>query len=80
MDNKTLLNTIHLLREESDKDKLVVFVGAGVSCNVPGMPSWGKLIYKMAEVIGYSKCTTCSHKKECKNFYIMLCILYNSKI
>lgn len=64
MDNRELLDLIDLLRNESDKDKLVVFVGAGVSCNVPGMPNWYKLIVKMAESIGYSKCTECRHKDE----------------
>ena len=67
MDNRELLDLIDLLRNESDKDKLVVFVGAGVSCNVPGMPSWYKLIVKMAEAIGYSKCTECRHKDECED-------------
>ncbi len=65
MDNRELLNLINLLRDESDKDKLVVFVGAGVSCNVPGMPNWNDLIVKMAEAIGYSKCTECRHEWKC---------------
>lgn len=67
MDNKELLDLINLLREESDKDKLVVFVGAGVSCNVPGMPSWNDLIVKMADAIVYSKCKECRHEWKCDN-------------
>lgn len=64
-DKRKLLDFINLIREKAEKTKLVIFVGAGVSCNVEGMPSWYTLIQKMAEAINYSKCSTCSHKKEC---------------
>ena len=66
MTNQELLDTIYLLREKAELNKLVVFVGAGVSKNVPGMPGWGELIAKMAEAIGYSRCDLCRHKHECR--------------
>jgi hypothetical protein len=66
MNNKELLEEIALLREKADMNKLVVFVGAGVSCNVPNMPSWNSLIKSMADAIDYSKCNSCTHKRECK--------------
>lgn len=67
MTNQELLDTIYLLREKAELNKLVVFIGAGVSKNVPGMPGWGELIAKMAETIGYSKCDLCRHKHECRD-------------
>lgn len=73
MDNNEMLYYINLLREKAHTDKLIVFVGAGVSCNVEGMPNWYELIQKMAESIKYSKCATCKKKtakcKETCKFY-----------
>lgn len=67
MYTKEILKYIQLFREKSHNDKLIVFVGAGVSCNVEGMPSWNDLIVKMAEAIKYTKCSTCRKKeKDCK--------------
>ena len=66
MDTKDLLSYIRLLREKAHTDKLIFFVGAGVSCNVDGMPSWNDLICKMADSIKYSRCSTCKEKtKDC---------------
>lgn len=58
MSNQELLEYIELFREKAEQGKLVVFVGAGVSCNVKGMPDWNSLIQSMANVINYSKCTS----------------------
>lgn len=67
MDNKELLNYIRYFREKTQNDKLIVFVGAGISKNVEGMPDWNELIIKMADAINYSKCNTCKKKtKDCK--------------
>ena len=67
MEGKELLNYIRLLREKSNANKLIIFVGAGVSRNVEGMPSWNDLIKKMADSIGYSRCKMCKDKdKNCK--------------
>ena len=65
MTKQDLLKRIYLLREKAELNKLVVFVGAGVSCNVEGMPSWNDLIVEMAKEINYSKCDFCKHKNEC---------------
>ena len=65
MNNQDILKMIYLLREKAERNKLVVFVGAGVSRNVPEMPSWSELINAMATSIGYSKCKVCRHKKNC---------------
>lgn len=68
MDRKKLLEYISHLRKKSDSHKLIVFVGAGVSKNVPGMPSWNELIQKMADSIGYSRCSMCSMREDgCEN-------------
>lgn len=64
MGNDELLNYISLFREKAEQGKLVIFVGAGVSCNVDGMPSWNKLIQNMAKAINYSRCNSCRHKAE----------------
>ena len=68
MSHEELFKYIDLFREKTERGKLVIFVGAGVSQNVAGMPSWDTLIHKMAEAIDYSKCDYCKHKEEdCKN-------------
>lgn len=56
MENRELIDQIYYLREKADNNKLAVFVGAGVSCNVQGMPSWAELVAKMAKEVGYVKC------------------------
>lgn len=66
MNNREILKRIYVLREKAERNKLAVFVGAGVSCNVKDMPSWGDLVAAMAREIGYSKCTVCRHKKTCE--------------
>lgn len=64
MNNQKLLEYINYFREKAEQGKLVIFVGAGVSCNVAGMPDWSSLIQDMADAIGYTKCTSCRHKCE----------------
>lgn len=64
MSNQDLLNYIDIFREKAEQGKLVVFVGAGVSCNVEGMPDWNTLIQRMANAIDYSKCTSCKYKTQ----------------
>lgn len=67
MDHRELLNYIRLFRNKANTDKLIVFVGAGVSCNVANMPSWNDLIRKMAKSIKYSRCAACRKKeKDCE--------------
>lgn len=68
MGNDELLNYISMFREKAEQGKLVIFVGAGVSCNVDGMPSWNALIQNMEKAIDYSRCDTCRHRLEsCEN-------------
>lgn len=67
MDNRELLKYIRLFREKTNTDKLIIFVGAGVSCNVANMPSWNTLIQEMANSIKYSRCSICKKKgKDCQ--------------
>lgn len=62
MNNKELLGHIRLFREKSNSNKLIIFVGAGVSQNVKDMPSWHQLIQEMAKSIDYNKCTFCKYQ------------------
>ena len=47
MNNVQLSNILHI-QEASKQDKLVIFVGAGVSTN-SGVPMWGKLIESLKQ-------------------------------
>ena len=62
MDNREILEYVRLLREKANNNKLIAFVGAGVSCNVEGLPDWNTLVEKMAESIKYTKCSVCKRK------------------
>ena len=64
MDSQKLLESINLIREKAENNKLIVFVGAGVSRNVEGMPSWYALVKAMADAILYSKCDDCKHRED----------------
>lgn len=64
MEPQKLLEFINFIREKAENDKLVVFVGAGVSRNVEGMPSWYALVKAMADAIHYSKCDDCKHRED----------------
>lgn len=72
MDKQQLLEFINLFREKAEKNKLIIFVGAGVSCNVEGMPSWYTLIQKMAQAIDYSKCSSCRLKSKCSEECLLI--------
>lgn len=67
MESRELIDRIYYLREKADNNKLAVFVGAGVSCNVQGMPSWAELVAKMAKKVGYVKCNNCRRKQDCES-------------
>ena len=64
MNQRELLDIINIIRDKADNGKLVVFVGAGVSRNVEGMPSWHSLVKAMADAIHYSKCDDCKHRDD----------------
>ena len=62
MKDLKLYQQINKIREKINKNKLIVFVGSGVSRNVYGMPSWTNIVKSMAEELGYKKCKKCRHK------------------
>lgn len=64
MDNREFLKHIRLFRKKANTDKLIIFVGAGVSRNVAGMPDWNTLIQQMASAINYSRCDNCKKKSK----------------
>ena len=47
-----LVESLQMIQEAKNNDRLVIFVGAGVSAN-SGIPTWGTLIKKIAEKIKY---------------------------
>jgi SIR2-like domain len=51
LDNSFIKTSIRKIKEASDNNKLVLFVGAGVSAN-SGVPNWGQVIEKMAKDLG----------------------------
>ena len=54
--------SIKEIRKARDEDRLVIFVGSGVSANSE-VPTWGRLIKEIAKEIEYDKCGEC--KKDC---------------
>lgn len=76
MNKKNMLKYFKDLREKINKGKLIIFVGAGVSKNVEGMPSWGELVDAMAKYINYDKCSQCANfSDECKEPCVHNCPL-----
>lgn len=59
------IEAIKEIREAQENNRLVIFVGAGVSKN-SGLPSWGQLVDSIAQKIGYDKCSLCSQRSSCK--------------
>ena len=68
------VTAIKEIQKAQEDDRLVIFVGAGVSKN-SGVPSWWKLIRKFGDELGYSRCDTCQKKvadcpkPDCKDRY-----------
>lgn len=52
------IDSIKEIQRVAENNRLVVFVGAGVSANSK-IPTWGDLIKRFAEEIGYDNCTKC---------------------
>lgn len=50
------------LRQAREKNRLVIFVGAGVSKN-SGIPSWNELVRCFASKLHHGKCKKCKHYK-----------------
>ena len=55
MKTEEIREIINDIRDKNLSNKLVVFVGAGVSKNVPSIPDWNELVKKMADAINYNK-------------------------
>lgn len=65
----SLSDKVKDLRSSIENNKLIIFVGAGVSQN-SGIPTWGGLINEFARKMKYDKCKKCTHsKKGCKLHY-----------
>ncbi len=64
-DNQDLIKYAKDINAIAKINKLVIFVGSGVSKNIPDMPSWAALIKEMANSIGYSRCNNCKEKDDC---------------
>ena len=68
------VTAIKEIQKAQEDDRLVIFVGAGVSKN-SGVPSWYELIRKFADELGYSRCDMCQKKvadcpkSDCKDRY-----------
>ena len=54
-------DNIHHIKEAIKQNKLVIFVGAGVSKN-SHVPTWGSLVRKYAEELHYTQCLSCHFK------------------
>lgn len=68
------VTAIKEIQKAQEDNRLVIFVGAGVSKN-SGVPSWWELIKKFGDELGYSRCDTCQKKvsdcpkSDCKDRY-----------
>ena len=61
------IDSIKEIQRMADENRLVVFVGSGVSAN-SGIPTWGKLIEQFAKELSYNKCGQCEEYVEnCAN-------------
>ncbi len=54
MDENFIKTSILKIKEASKNNKLIIFVGAGISAN-SGIPNWGSLIEEMAHDLGYKE-------------------------
>lgn len=55
------IDSIREIQRAAENNRLVIFVGAGVSANSK-IPTWGDLIKRFAEEIGYDNCTKCDKR------------------
>lgn len=52
------IDSVKEIKKAQENNQLVIFVGSGVSNN-SNVPTWGALIRKFADKIGYDKCISC---------------------
>lgn len=64
------IESIKHIKEAQRNNRLVIFVGAGVSKN-SGIPMWGELIRAIADEIKYNHCAFCKEEAniKCKERY-----------
>ena len=61
------IDSIKEIKKAQENDRLVIFVGAGVSAN-SGLPDWPTLIADIADKINYKgQCDTCEHSCNASN-------------
>jgi len=53
------IDSIKEIQRAADENRLVVFVGSGVSAN-SGIPTWGQLIEQFANELNYNNCGQCT--------------------
>ena len=58
------IDSIREILKASSENRLVMFVGAGVSVNSK-LPTWGNLVGDIAKKINYNKCAYCSREFTC---------------
>ncbi|MDG5855265.1 SIR2 family protein [Clostridium beijerinckii] len=61
-----LSDKVEYIRQAKEENRLVIFVGAGVSFN-SGIPQWKGLIQQFAKSLVYYKCKKCEYAKKDKN-------------
>ena len=61
-----LYEKIELIKKAKEEDRLVIFIGAGVSFN-SGIPKWKGVIQELARQLKYYKCKKCKYRKNLKN-------------
>lgn len=64
------IESLRYIRDAKNYDKLVVFVGEGISKN-SNIPTWRELINDIAEKINYSHCETCGYNDKCTEDYLL---------
>lgn len=66
-------NSLENIKEALNNEKLVIFVGAGISKN-SNVPTWGHIVRKYARKLNYTQCLSCHFKTDnceetCKHKY-----------
>lgn len=57
-----LYEKIDLIRNAKEEDRLIIFIGSGVSFN-SGVPQWKGLVQELARQLSYHKCKKCEYRK-----------------
>ncbi len=57
-----LYEKVELIKNAKEEDRLVIFIGSGVSFN-SGIPQWKGLVQELARQLSYYKCKKCEYRK-----------------